>query len=143
MRERPPVPPPSCALPYSAYGDWTAATTAAARRCVLDGLRRDLGWWRDSACGGKPRLPALEATLCRVKGYSVRTMLTNFVLVRSHNGKLSAAILIDPGDPGGPMRHWPGRAIAALQQLAEMRRRIEEGALAPLPNFTAIVNPHD
>jgi len=41
------------------------------------------------------------------------------------------------------MRHWPGRTVAALQQLAAVQQRIDEGRLQPLPNFTIILNPHD
>ena len=65
------------------------------------------------------------------------------MLVRSVNGKLYAKILLDPADDRGPMRHWPGRTIAALQQLAAVQHQIDEGNLPPLPDFTAILNPHD
>ena len=33
--------------------------------------------------------------------------------------------------------------MAALQQLAAVQQRIDDGVLPPLPNLTAIVNPHD
>ena len=65
------------------------------------------------------------------------------VVVRSSDGNLSAAILHDPGDPFGPTRHWPARAVAVLLQMAALQERIESGALPPLPSFVAVINPHD
>lgn len=71
-------------------------------------------------------------------------MLTNMMLLRNVGGRLAAMILLDPGDERGPMRHWPGRPIAALQQLAAVQDSIDQGRLPPLPaNFTAVLNPHD
>lgn len=72
-----------------------------------------------------------------------RSVLTNLMMVRSSNGRLSASVLLDPGDERGPMRHWPARTVAALQQLAAVQQRIDDGLLPPLPNLTAILNPHD
>ena len=65
------------------------------------------------------------------------------VLLQSRGGNLSALLLVDPGDERDPRRHWPGCPIAALQQLAELQQRIREGVLPPLPEFVAIINPHD
>ena len=35
------------------------------------------------------------------------------------------------------------RTVAALQQLSALQQRIDDGLLPPLPNLTAILNPHD
>ena len=139
--------PPNCALPYD-NGRWTAATTEAARRCIMHSLQRDLKWWRTESCHGSPEppdahLPDIEATLCRVRAQNPHTVLTNMMLLQSRGGNLSALCLVDPGDERGPRRHWPGRTIAAIQQLAELQQRVHEGALPPLPDFVAILNPHD
>ena len=143
---RPPLPPLPCALPYDAAGQWSPATTAAARECVLRNLDRDVSWWRRQKkdCDiARRRIPDVDATLCRVRSQGPRSVLTNMMLVRSVHGRLQAMILQDPGDERGPMRHWPGRPVAAIQQLAAVQRRIDEGVLPPLPNFTAVLNPHD
>lgn len=138
-----PNPPLPCPLPYDATGRWTTETTAAARQCVLHNLERDLSWWRKqkSECGAMR--PDIDGTLCRVRAQHPRSVLTNMMLLRSVNGRLQAMILQDPGDERGPMRHWPGRPVAAIQQLAAVQQRIDDGRLPPLPNFTAILNPHD
>lgn len=141
-----PLPPLPCPLPYDMKTqEWTPSTTLAARKCVLANLERDLGWWRDGQKLGqcKSRLADVDATLCRLRAQGLKNVLTNMMLLRSENGRLSAKILLDPGDERGPMRHWPGRPIAALQQLAAVQHHIDDGTLPPLPNFTAIVNPHD
>ena len=65
------------------------------------------------------------------------------MLVRSMAGRLSAATLLDRGDEGGPMRHWPARTLGALHMLAELQFRIDKGWLPKLPDFVAILNPHD
>ena len=65
------------------------------------------------------------------------------MLVRSMGGRLSAATLLDRGDEGGPMRHWPARTLGALHMLAELQFRIDKGWLPKLPDFVAILNPHD
>ena len=143
---RPPLPPLPCALPYDAAGQWSPATTAAARECVLRNLDRDVSWWRRQRkdCDlARRRIPDVDATLCRVRSQGPRSVLTNMMLVRSVHGRLQAMILQDPGDERGPMRHWPGRPVAAIQQLAAVQQRIDEGVLPPLPNFTAVLNPHD
>ena len=143
---RPPLPPLPCALPYDAAGQWSPATTAAARECVLRNLDRDVSWWRRQKkdCDlARRRIPDVDATLCRVRSQGPRSVLTNMMLVRSVHGRLQAMILQDPGDERGPMRHWPGRPVAAIQQLAAVQQRIDEGVLPPLPNFTAVLNPHD
>ena len=139
--------PPSCALPYD-NGRWTAATTAAARGCIMESLQRDLTWWRTESCHGSPEppishVPDIEATLCRVRAQHPHTVLTNMMLLQSRGGNLSALFMVDPGDERGPSRHWPGRPIAAIQQLAELQQKVQEGALPPLPDFVAILNPHD
>lgn len=139
------TPPPPCALAYGSEGKWTKATTKSARQCVLDGLKRDLEWWRTDSCRGRPQ-PAkadLDATLCRLRSVSSRAVLTNMLLLRSAGGRMSAAIMLDPSDERGPMRHWPARPVAAIQQLAELQRRIDSRDLPPLPDFTAVLNPHD
>jgi hypothetical protein len=138
---------PSCVLPYD-NGRWNAATTAAARGCIMDSLQRDLKWWRTESCHGRPEqpishVPDIEATLCRVRAQNPHTVLTNMMLLQSRGGNLSALFMVDPGDERGPRRHWPGRPIAAIQQLAELQQRVHEGALPPLPDFVAILNPHD
>ena len=115
----------------------------AARKCVLRNLARDLAWWRSRKTCQATRVPDVDGTLCRVRMAGPRSVLTNMMLVRSVNGKLYAKILLDPADDRGPMRHWPGRTIAALQQLAAVQHQIDEGKLPPLPDFTAILNPHD
>ena len=140
-----PLPPLPCPLPYDANGMWTKATTAAARTCVLRNLERDLSWWRDrKECkAGRRRIPDVDATLCRVRAQNPRMVLTNFMLIRSRRGRLQAKILHDPGDERGPTRHWPARPVAALQQLSEVQRRIDEGTLPPLADFVAILNLHD
>ena len=48
----------SCALPYD-NGRWTAATTAAARGCIMESLQRDLKWWRTESCQGSPATPGM------------------------------------------------------------------------------------
>ena len=141
-----PLPPLPCPLPYNENSKgWSTATTVAARKCVLSNLDRDLTWWRDGQKNGlcSSRLADVDATLCRLRAQGSKNVLTNMMLLRSQNGRLSAKILLDPGDERGPMRHWPGRPIAALQQLSAVQQRIDDGFLPPLPNFTAIVNPHD
>lgn len=85
----------------------------------------------------------MDGTLCRLRTSGPRNVLTNMMLVRSTNGRLSAMIMIDPGDERGPNRHWPGRTLAMLQQLAAVQQRIDDGKLPPLADFTAILNPHD
>lgn len=139
-------PSSSCTLPYD-NGQWTAATTNAARRCIMDSLHRDLEWWRTASCAEQPDAspgpPNIEATLCRVRAQNKHTVLTNMLLLQSRGGKLSALILVDPNDPRGPKRHWPGRTISALQQLAELQQQMHDGVLPPLPDFVAILNPHD
>ncbi|KAL1500667.1 hypothetical protein AB1Y20_013314 [Prymnesium parvum] len=144
--KRPPAryaPPPPCPLPYAADGSWTDETSLAARRCVRLALRASLGWWR-AACAPRPAPPLdVDATLCRLRGVSARAVLTNMLLLRSSGGRLSAAILIDPSDERGPMRHWPARPVAALQQLAELQSRIDAHEYPPLPDFVAVLNPHD
>jgi len=143
---RPPLPPLPCALTYDAAGQWSPATPAAARECVLRNLDRDVSWWRRQKkdCDlARRRIPDVDATLCRVRSQGPRSVLTNMMLVRSVHGRLQAMILQDPGDERGPMRHWPGRPVAAIQQLAAVQQRIDEGVLPPLPNFTAVLNPHD
>jgi hypothetical protein len=139
------TPPPPCPLPYGADGTWTEATTKAAQRCVLDGLALDLKWWRHESCRGRqqPATFDLEGTLCRLRAVSPRAVLTNMLLLRSLGGHLSATILLDPSDERGPMRHWPARPVAALQQLADLQQRIDARELPELPDFTAILNPHD
>ena len=141
----PPLPPLPCPLPYDTAGRWSEATTAAARECVLRNLNRDLSWWRKPrVCSAeRARVPDVDGTLCRVRSQGPRNVLTNMMLLRSINGRLSAMILHDPGDERGPMRHWPGRPVAALQQLAQVQEAMDDGRLPPLPNFTAILNPHD
>jgi len=111
----------------------------------MDTLQRDLEWWRTASCPGRnaSHKPDIEATLCRVRAQNRHTVLTNMMLLQSRGGSLSALILVDPSDPRGPKRHWPGRTISVLQQLAELQQRISEGVLRPLPDFVAIVNPHD
>ena len=138
-----PLPPLPCQLPYdTSTGEWTRETSSAARNCILRNLERDFSWWRERpTC--TTRLPDVDATLCRLRSQGPRAVLTNMMLLRSVNGRLSAKILLDPGDERGPMRHWPGRPVAALQQLAAVQQRIDDGLLPPLPNFTAILNPHD
>ena len=140
-------PPPPCPLPYASDGSWTAHTTLSARRCVREALQRDLEWWRSSSCHGGPArsdvAPDIDATLCRLRAVSPRSVLTNMMLLQSHGGRMSASILLDPADDRGPMRHWPARPIAALQQLAELQRAIDARELAPLPDFIAVLNPHD
>ena len=138
---------PSCALPYD-NGRWTAATTAAARACIMESLQRDLEWWRTESCQGSPappspRVPDIEATLCRVRAQNRHTVLTNMILLQSRGGNLSALFMVDPADKRGPSRNWPGRPVAAIQQLAELQQRVHEGALPPLPDFVAILNTHD
>ena len=142
---RPPaLPPLPCPLTYDAAGRWTPKTISDARTCVLNNLERDLSWWRTrKGCLQARQVPDIDATLCRLRMDAPRMVLTNMMMVRSVNGRLVASILLDPGDDRGPMRHWPGRTIAALQQLAAVQNRINAGVLAPLPNFTVIVNPHD
>ena len=140
-----PLAPLPCPLPYDASGAWTTATTSAARQCVLNNLERDLKWWRkkQQTCAAGST-PDVDATLCRVRSQGPRSVLTNMMLLRNVRGRLSAMILLDPGDERGPMRHWPGRPVAAIQQLAAVQQSIDEGRLRPLPeNFTAILNPHD
>ena len=138
--------PPPCKLRYSAAdGTWSQEAGVDARQCVLRNLERDLAWWRterSSRCN-RPRSPDVDGTLCRVRAQDRRQVLTNMMLLRSSNGRLSARILLDPGDGRGPMRHWPARPIAALQQLSALQQRIDDGTLPPLPNFTAIINPAD
>lgn len=142
-RHRPPaLPPLPCPLTYDAAGRWTPSTITAARQCVLNNLERDLSWWRKRK-GCSSNLLDVDATLCRLRMQGPRNVLTNMMLVRSVHGRLFASILLDPGDERGPMRHWPARTVAALQQLAAVQQRIDAGLLPPLPNLTAIVNPHD
>ena len=138
-------PPPPCPLPYGEGGAWTHETTLAARRCVLDGLHRDLDWWKKGSCQGReiPAKADLDGTLCRLRSVSSRAVLTNMLLLRSVGGQLSATIMLDSSDERGPMRHWPARPVAALQQLAELQLRIDNHELPPLNDFTAILNPHD
>ena len=142
----PALPPLPCKLRYPATdGTWSQETSVDARQCVLRNLERDLAWWRterSSRCN-RPRSPDVDGTLCRVRAQDRLQVLTNMMLLRSSNGRLSARILLDPGDVRGPMRHWPARPIAALQQLSALQQRIDDGTLPPLPNFTAIINPAD
>lgn len=135
----------TCPLPYGDGGLWTDNTTRVAQQCVLDKLKRDLGWWKLHSCRGRqqPAKADLDGTLCRLRAASPRSSLTNLLLLSSVGGKLLAMIMLDPSDPRGPMRHWPGRTIAALQQLSELQERIQARELPPLPDFTAILNPHD
>ena len=143
-KSRPPaLPPLPCPLTYGADGRWTSATISAAHQCVRNNLERDVDWWRQNVkkCGS--RAPDIDGTLCRLRMHSPRSVLTNMMLVRSSNGRLSASILLDPGDERGPLRHWPARTVAALQMLAAVQQRIDDGLLPPLPNLTAILNPHD
>ena len=143
-RNRPPaLPPLPCPLTYGADGEWLPSTITAARQCVLNNLERDLAWWKNRRNCPRNEPPDIDGTLCRLRMLGDRQVLTNFMLVRSHNGRLSAATLLDPGDDKGPMRHWPGRTVAAVQQLAAVQERIDAGLLPPLPNLTAILNPHD
>ena len=140
----------ACAPPR---GEWTPSSTIAARKCILQGLHRDLQDWRRESCGGEPLPPTpdLDATLCRIRVAGMmperagptRHSLTNMMLVRSLAGRLSAATLLDRGDEGGPMRHWPARTLGALHMLAELQFRIDKGWLPKLPDFVAILNPHD
>ena len=140
----------ACAPPR---GEWTPSSTTAARKCILQGLHRDLQDWRRESCGGEPLPPTpdLDATLCRIRVAGIlperagptRHSLTNMMLVRSMAGRLSAATLLDRGDEGGPMRHWPARTLGALHMLAELQLRIDKGWLPKLPDFVAILNPHD
>ena len=96
------TPPPPCPLPYAVDGSWTAETTRAAQSCVREGLQRDLRWWRSNSCrGGPARLdvaPDLDGTLCRLRGVSSRSVLTNMLLLQSRAGRLSATIMLDPSD---------------------------------------------
>ena len=104
---------------------WSQEAGVDARQCVLRNLERDLAWWRterSSRCN-RPRSPDVDGTLCRVRAQDRRQVLTNMMLLRSSNGRLSARILLDPGDGRGPMRHWPARPIAALQQLSALQQR--------------------
>ena len=143
-----PLPVLPCRLPYGPDGQWSAVTTKAARQCVIRNLERDLKWWQEHR-GAKEnqrcaaRRPDVDGTICRMRLHGQRAMLTNTMLLRSSNGRLSATILLDPGDERGPMRHWPARPVAALQQLTQVQGLIDAGRLAPLPDFTAILNPHD
>ena len=134
----------ACTLPY-VDGQWTERTTKTAQRCILDSLQQDIDWWRHSACPDDHNVdtPDVESTLCRVRAQNRHTVFTNMILLRSHGGSLSALILVDPNDPRGPRRHWPGRTIGTLQQLAELQQSIRDGKLPPLPDFIALVNPHD
>ena len=102
-----------------------------ARALALADLQSSLAWWRDSACAGAPSTrartaPTVDATLCRLHATHSHpeAKLTNMLLLRSAAGRLSANILLDPSDSSGPMRHWPGRTIAALQQLAELQQQM-------------------
>ena len=131
-------------------GECCLTPRLSPRQCVLACLERDLEWWRRSSCRRQAprskRSPELDATLCRLRsqgGELKSRVLTNMVVVRSIDGNLSAAVLHDPGDPFGPSRHWPARAVAVLLQMASLRDRIMDGALPPLPSFVAVINPHD
>ena len=74
-------------------GEWTPSSTIAARKCILQGLHRDLQDWRRESCGGEPLPPTpdLDATLCRIRVAGIlperagptRHSLTNMMLVRS------------------------------------------------------------
>eukprot|EP00966_Prymnesium_polylepis_P274195 6334441-Prymnesium_polylepis.1 len=125
----------------------------ASRACILDDLRTRLDWWRHSSCTGGPpasRTPDVGATLCRIGAQGRSSKLTHMLLVRSlgDGSRLRAAILIDQGDkrlldgPDGRLSGstWPARALATLEQLAELQQQIDTGALPPLPPFTAIIN---
>jgi hypothetical protein len=121
------------------------------RQTVLDLLEQDLGWWRHSGRTATCTLPDLDATLCRIRtrrhdnrGKEVSApTLSNMVLLRSRDGRLSAAILIDPGDRRGPRKSWPARALAALFQVSTLQDAIARSSLTALPDFVAILNPHD
>ena len=121
-KHRPPaLPPLPCPLTYDTDGRWTPSTIAAARQCVLNNLDRDLSWWRSKkAKGCGARVPDIDGTLCRLRMQGPRSVLTNMMLVRSSNGRLSAKVLLDPGDDRGPMRHWPA---------------VRHGPLEPMPRF--------
>jgi len=127
------------------------------RQGIHAALQRDLAWWRSPACdaeypfacGGRAEsgAPDVDATLCRIRtqrhdNRGRDAVLTNMVLVRARKGRLSAAILIDPGDGRGPLAHWPARAVATLLQLSTLQDAIRHGRLGPLPDFVAILNPH-
>ena len=103
-----------------------------ATASALADLQASLAWWRESACAGRPSTrantaPTVDATLCRPHATHSHSKtvpkLTNMMLLKSAAGRLSATILLDPSDPSGPMRHWPGHTIAALQQLAEVQQQ--------------------
>lgn len=136
---------------------------ATERRTILDSLERDLEWWRhtqcgrsadhSSACSGRTdssTLPDVDATLCRIRTRrhdnrrkDATLTLTNMMLLRARHGRLSAAILIDPGDRRGPRKSWPARTLAALFQISALQDAIARGSWAPLRDFVAILNPHD
>ena len=128
------------------------AVVTIAARTILQGLHRDLQDWRRESCGASRCTPTPTSALPsadRVAGIlperagPTRHSLTNMMLVRSMAGRLSAATLLDRGDEGGPMRHWPARTLGALHMLAELQFRIDKGWLPKLPDFVAILNPHD
>ena len=122
----------------------------SVRACILADLRARLDWWRSESCAGGPpssRIPDIEATLCRLGAQSRAATLTNMLLVHSQGGgSLAAAVLVDQGDKhiiSTRNAHWPARTLAVLEQLSELQRQIDLGALPPLPPFTAIINPYD
>lgn len=137
--------PPTCLLPYGADGRWSAQTLTAAKKCVFANLERSLEWWRSGSCEGGPRLSLvdIDASLCRIRALGPRQVLTNMMLLQSVGGRMSAKILLDPADERGPMRHWPARPVAAIQQLAVLQDQIDSGRLPQLPDFVAVLNPHD
>ena len=115
LHNRPPtLPPLPCPLTYDANGRWPPSTVSAGRQCVLRNLERDLDWWRSRKGCNARALPDIDATLCRIRHMGPRGVLTNLMLVRSSNGRLSASILLDPGDERGPMRHWPAVRASTL-----------------------------
>ena len=133
------------------HSQWSMRRRLAAqdgpRSAVLDSLHRDLEGWRLLGANSS-RFPDMESTLCRIvanrpdRGKGNPT-LSNTVLLRSLNGGLSAAVLIDPADSAGPAGHWPARAVAMLLQLSVLQEAINVGTLDPLADFVALLNPHD
>lgn len=124
----------------------SAAAARDAQEGVLASLRSDLEWWR--LLGTRSgRAPDLDATLCRIRAKRPHRRtggtLTNMLLLRSRGGRFGAAILLDPADISGPLKRWPARAVAALLQLSLLQMAIDTGRLPTLPDFVAVLNPHD